>query len=311
MAFNNIISRSDVDALLPEATSNELLENLPGESAALNLFRRIPMPTNTLRFPVLSALPVAYFVGGDTGLKQTTEIAWANKFMQTEEIATIVPIPEAVLDDAGFDVWGQVRPNLETAIGRTLDAAVFFGVNKPGTWPAAIVPGAIAAGNTVARGTASQAEGGVAEDLNRLFAAIEADGFDVNGLVGQRTFRSILRGARDANGQRLLDISNESVEGVGLRYAMPGLWPTGTGSAELLAGDFTQGIIGVRSDFTYKLLDQAVITDDTGAIIFNLPQQDMVALRVVFRVAFQVANTMTWENATEASRYPFAVLTRP
>ena len=27
--------------------------------------------------PVLSALPVAYFVNGDTGLKQTTEAAWA------------------------------------------------------------------------------------------------------------------------------------------------------------------------------------------------------------------------------------------
>jgi len=29
-------------------------------------------------------------------------------------------------------------------------------------------------------------------------------------------------------------------------------------------------VVGVRQP-TYKLLDQAVITDDTGAIVFNLP----------------------------------------
>jgi hypothetical protein len=58
----------------------------------------------------------------------------------------------------------------------------------------------------------------------------------------------------------------------------------------------------------YKLLDQAVITDDTGAIVYNLPQQDMLALRVTFRAAFAVGNPITREQATEAQRYRFAVL---
>src|SRR5688500_13424786 len=120
--------------MIPEQVSRVMLENLQNESAALTLFRRVPMATNQTRMPVLSALPTAYFVSGDTGLKQTTETNWANKYLNVEELAAIVPIPESVLDDAGFDVWGSIRPLLEQAIGRALDAAVFFGTNKPASW---------------------------------------------------------------------------------------------------------------------------------------------------------------------------------
>ena len=78
-----------------------------------------------------------------------------------EEIAAIVPIPENVVDDATFDVWAEIRPMLEEAVGRALDAAVFFGTNKPASWPTAIVPAAVAAGNVYARGTNNAAAGGV------------------------------------------------------------------------------------------------------------------------------------------------------
>lgn len=308
MAYNNIISRTDIAALIPEQVSNDMLTTLANQSAALSLFPRIPVATNQTRFPVIQALPFASFINGDTGLKPTTEMAWANKYLYVEELAAIVPIPEAVLDDAGFDVWGAVRPLLEQAIGFALDAAIFFGTNKPASWPTDINTAAAAAGNTYTRGTNAAAAGGVAEDLNQLFATVEADGYDVNGLVSRRTFRARLRSARDTTGNRLLDINGnvDSVEGVPVRYSMPGLWPAGSGVVELFAGDFTQGLLGVRQDMTYKILDQAVIQDGSGAIQFNLAQQDMVAMRLVFRVAWQVSNPINYEQQTEGSRYPFA-----
>lgn len=153
MPYDNIISRTDAAALIPEDVSREIWKNVPAMSAAMTLFRQRTLARNQQRVPVLSALPTAYFVNGDTGLKQTTEVNWANKYFNVEEIACIVPIPENVLDDTDYDVWAEIRPLIEEAIGRTLDAAVFFGTNKPASWDNAIVPSAVTAGNVVARGT--------------------------------------------------------------------------------------------------------------------------------------------------------------
>lgn len=311
MAYSNVTSRTDAQALIPEDVSADIIGRMPAESAALALFRQVPMATNQQRMPVLSAMPIAYFVNGDTGLKQTTEMAWSNKYLNVEEIASILPIPEAVADDMSFDIWDTVRPFLVEAIGRTLDAAIFFGTNKPSSWPSDIVTAATAAGNNYARGTNNSAAGGLAEDLNQLEGKVEADGFDVNGFVADRRYRARFRSARDTTGQKYMDISPTEVDGQPVRYIMSGLWPTGSGAAELFAGDFKQGILGVRKDITWKLLTEAVIQDANGAIVFNLAQQDMVAMRVVFRCAWQVANPLTYDQPTEGSRYPFAVLTAP
>lgn len=283
----------------------------------MQMFRQKRMSRKQQRMPVLAALPTAYFVNGDTGLKQTTEVNWDNKYLNVEEIATICPIPEAVLDDTDFDVWGEVRPLLEEAVGRALDAAVFFGVDKPASWPDAIVPKAVAGGNTVVRGTATQAQGGIGEDFNQLMGVVEDEGYDVNGFVSKRQFKRRLRGARATDGQKIADLSANTIEGLPLAYAMRGLWPVqGTvagnpGVAEVIAGDFQQGILATRQDMTYKILDQAVIQDNTGAIIYNLAQQDMVALRLVFRCAFQVANFPTREETDTSLIYPFAALMSP
>lgn len=314
MPYNNIISRADSQALMPEEVASDIIQRLPQTSAAIALFRHVAMSRAQMRMPVMAALPVAYFVNGDTGLKQTTEASWGNKYLNVEEIAAILPIPEAVLDDASFDIWAEVRPFLAEAVGRTLDAAVFFGTNKPATWPTDIVAAATASGNVVTEGANDAAHGGVTGDVSDLFGSVEADGYDVNGLVAHRKFKGLLRQARATTGEQLadspgssgIDANTNSLYGVDVTYPLRGLWPTAAGAAVMVGGDFTQGILGIRQDLTWKVLDQAVLTDNTGVVQYNLPQQDMVALRVVARFAWQVAETPTVENV--AGAYPFAVL---
>jgi hypothetical protein len=307
LPFNNVISRTDVASRIPEDVSQAMLQTLNDSSFVLNTFTRIPVAQTQTRFPILSALPVAYWVNGDTGLKQTTEVNWSNKFLNIEELATIVPVPEAVLDDASFDIWGEVRPLIEQAIGRQLDVAVAFGTAAPASFPVALVPAAVAAGNVATSGVAAAAAGGIYGDLSGLYSLVEADGYDPDVLVGNRTLRGTFRNARSTAGEALDDAFVQQIQG-DLTFPMRGLWPTGATAAQAIALQRDQFVVGVRQDFTYKILDQAVIQDNTGAIIYNLAQQDMIAMRVTFRVGWQVANTINYDQAVEASRYPAGVL---
>jgi HK97 family phage major capsid protein len=300
--FNNIISRDDAAALIPTEVSNEVIQLAAQQSAALTLCRTVPMSSKIRTQPVLSSLPVAYFVNGDTGLKQTTEEAWAGLTLTAEEIACIVPAPEAVIDDADTDVWAQLRPGLAEAVGAALDAAVFAGTNKPTSWPTAIVPGAVAAGNVATTGNTPE-QGGVVGDLDETFDLVENDGFDVNGIAARRKLRSLLRKARDSGGQPLVDASTQQILGATISYVAEG---TFADPALAVVGDYTMAVVGVRQDLTYKVLDQAVITDDLGNIVYNLPQQDMLALRVVARFGFAIAKPVS-RNAPGGG-FPFAVL---
>lgn len=131
-------------------------------------------------------------------------------------------------------------------------------------------------------------------------------------MIANRKYRGLLRSARATTGQQLDPQAGigggDSIYGVQIQYPMRGLWPSGAGAAEMIVGDFTMGILGVRQDITYKLLDQSVIQDDTGKIIYNLSQQDMVAMRVVARFAFTIATPIQPEGSG-ATFYPFGVMT--
>lgn len=312
--YNNLTSRTDAAALIPEEVSKIMLAKATDESATLRLFRQVPVGRAQVRFPVLSALPVGYFVNGDTGLKQTTEINWTNKYLNIEEIATILPVPDNVVADVDANIWDQAMPYLVEAFYRTLDAAVFFGTNAPGTWPTNISAAALAAGNSLTGNAAATAGGGLG-DIDAAYALLDADGYDASAFVASTAWRARLRAARDSTGQKIdggrIGGDMKSVDGLPIMYPMRGLFPSGSGGVYSLVGDWSQFVVGIRQDITMKILDQAVITDNTGAIIYNLAQQDMTALRLTFRIGWQVSNVINYDQPTEGSRYPVARILLP
>lgn len=315
MAYSNIIDRTGSQALMPEEVSREIIKDVPKASAVLSLGRRLPNMTRAQRrLPVLSSLVSAYFVNGDTGLKQTTEAAWSNKYINAEEIAAIVPIPEAVLDDADYDIWGEIRPLIIEALGVVIDAAVLIGTNAPADWPDDLKTAATAASHSVDLST-QEAAGDDLYDIilgtGGLFGLVEADGYRVNGVVSGVTMEARLRSLRNANGDPIfLENMREStamrLAGRPINFMENGA--VADSDALMFAGDWNQLVYAMRQDVTYKMLDQAVIQDGAGNIIYNLAQQDMVAMRVVMRMGWQVPNPIKRLNTNESTRFPFSVL---
>lgn len=307
--YNNVITRNDVgEALIPVDVSNQILQETPAQSVVLQRARNVRMSTKSMKQPVLSTLPEAYWVNGDTGLKQTTKSSWDSVVMTAEELAALVVIPDALIDDANVPLWNEVRPLLIESIGQKVDQAALFGIDKPASWPTAVVPGAIAAGNTVADGTGRD----FASDVAALGGLIAQDGFALNGFASAPGLNWRLIGLRDDNGQPIYTPSltagtPSSLYGYALDEVTNGAWDSD--AATLLAADWSKFVVGIRQDITFKMLDQAVISDADGKVIFNAPQQDSQIMRVVFRVGFQVANPLTRLNADGATRYPAGVIT--
>jgi hypothetical protein len=233
-------------------------------------------------------------------------------FITAEELAVIVPIPEAVLDDADYDIWAEVRPRIVEAFGLAIDRAALHGTNKPSTWPDAIVGAAIAAGNSVSLG----ANGSLYQDINGengVIAKLEEKGLSVNGFVGALQLRAKLRGAVDANGQPIFRSAYSSgadgaiaydLNGTPIQFADNGALDAD--EALLLAGNFKLARYAIRQDITYKTLDQATIQDGSGNIILNLAQRDAVALRATMRLGWALPKPV--HPIAGTTYYPFAVL---
>ncbi len=312
MPFTAITDRNDVSTLIRPEYYNEIFQGVTEESAVLRVANRLPnMSAQQNNLPVLNNLPTAYFVNGDTGLKRTTEMAWVNRQIIAEDVAVIVPIPENVLADSSYDIWGQVRPKIVEAFGLVIDQAIMYGTNAPASWPQNWMAAAAGAGNTVALG----AVGDLYDDilsLGGVASLLEADGYFATGYIGAMQMRSRMRGLRDADGNLIF---KSDVQG-GTFYALDGVqvvFPR-NGSVDaaqsfLFAGDFQQVVYSIRQDMTFKILTEAVIQDAGGNIVYNLAQQDMVALRCVMRLGWQVPNPVNRLEPAAAARYPVSVLT--
>lgn len=315
MAINQI-TRNNVLALQNEQFVNEIIQALPTQSVFLRLAKQMPrMTAQQLRVPVLTGLANAYFVNGDSGKKQTTNLTWDKVYINAEEIAVMVPIPEAVLADSSYDIWAEVRPRIVEAFGKAIDKAVFFGVNKPDSWPTGIVPGAIAAGKTTtlyANATGPDIYQAIM-GVGGVLANVEEQGIGVNGHIGALQLRARLRGAVDDNKQPIFTegYSNaatgvllSSLAGVPINFPDNGCWNADT--ALLLSGDFSYARYAIRQDMTFKIFDQGTITDEDAKVALSAMEQDCVIMRCVMRLGWALPKPVNPISGT--SYYPFSIL---
>ena len=307
----NIIDRTGAESLIPETRAREIIQGTITRSAVLSQGRKLPnLSSKTHKMPVLDMLPIAYFVNGDTGNKKTTKMKWDKKIITAEEIAVIVPIPEAVLDDSEYDIWAEVRPRVEEAFGKVIDEAVLFGVNAPDSWRDDIVTTATSATSVVTLGSSDSlydkimGEGGV-------IAKVEESGFFVTGHMADISMRAKLRGLKDSTGNPIFksdmqESTRYSLDGSAMTFPNNGSFDKS--KALMISGDFSQLVYAIRQDITFKLFTEGVVQNTDGTIAYNLMQQDMVALRAVMRLGWEIPNPINSLKTDKTNRCPFAIL---
>ncbi len=304
----NIISREKAEALIREQLVNTIFQDVPKQSAVLSMMRKLPnMTSKQTKIPVLDMLPMAYWVNGDTGTKQTSQQAWDDVYLTAAELAVIVPIPEAVLDDASFDIIGETTPRIHEAMGLRADQAIAFGINRPVEWQSDIITLARQAGNNVSGGITYDSIMGT----EGLIAKVEDSGYMVNGILASMKTRAALRGLKDNDGRPLFvtDMKGSTpyaLDGSPMTFPQNGSFDQSV--AQMVAGAWNQAVYSIRQDITVKILDQGVIQDPvTKEIVYNLAQQDMIAIRVVMRLGWALPNPATRMNDGRTN-VPFAYI---
>lgn len=300
MAVSKGIDKTNVEALIETQVANEIFEGVVRESKALSMFRRLPnMTSDKTKLKVLDSLPIAYFVDESTnnGRKNLTKMAWDKKYINAAELAVIVPIKENVLNDTSIDIWAEVKPRIVEAFGKKIDNAIFNGTDKPADWRAGLIPSIVTAGTEVTEGD------NLYSDINDVMTKVEESGYNVTGLLGGVGLKGKFRMLTDTTGQ---PIKGTEIDSLPKAFLDNGAWDKT--KSVLVAGDFSQAVYAIRQDVTYKVLTEAVIQDPSdGSILYNLAQDDMVALRVVMRLGWEIPNPVNALNET-TKRFPFANL---
>lgn len=296
-----MITKKNAEALFSVDEVSDIIQGVIKESAVLKMFTQLPnMTSGAMRMRVLDGLPMAYWVGStNNGRKNLTEMAWANKYIVPEELAVIVPIKEDVLDDASIDIWAQVRPRLVEAIGKKIDQAILVGVDKPAGFRADLLTSILNAGAYVAQGS-----GTLYSAINDAMVKVEESGYNPTGIIGGVDVKGKFRMMLDTSGQ---PIKGTEIDELPKAYIDNGAWDKT--KAQMIVGDFSQAVYSIRQDITYKLLTEAVIQDPSdGTIKYNLAQEDMVALRVVMRLGWEIPNPINALQPDESVRFPFAAI---
>jgi HK97 family phage major capsid protein len=314
------VTRSDAPQGPEQVITNAILQGLPEASLVLGAGpRRVTLARAQARMPVLSVLPEAYFVNGDTGLKETTRAAWVNKFINVEELAVIVPIPDAVVEDTDLDILSAVQPLIIEALGAKIDAAVLFGVGKPLSWDLGgtdptqgLAQVCDAVGNTVTAGANEDpaSNPSVYLDLVATMRKVAEDGHPITSFMADALYEYDLLGVVDTLGRPIFTASPQVGGIAGLlgrpfRYLNNGAWDE---DYNVIAGDMRNIIVGIRRDVTWEVFREGVITDDNGRVLLNLMQQDSRALRMTMRLGVTVGNPIKRRSANMANPYPFATL---
>ena len=294
-----LISDSDIQALITPEVKNEVIEDIIKESAVLRYFTRLQnMTTSQRELKILDTLPVSYWVEGNTGFKQTTDLSWENKRIIAQELAVIVPVSINSIRDSAIDIWTTVRRLIVENMHKKIDEAIIMGKDKPPMFRASLVD------TIINSGAAINSTDDFVSDTDKAMAKVEASGFIPNAIMGSVGLRSDLRRVVDSTGQPIFASWLDGLEKI---YVDNAAWDPMR--AKYIIGDFKKCVYAIRQDIEFEIFTQGVVSDPSnGQVVYNLMQQDMIAARCTMRLGWEVPNPVNILEPDPLIRFPLAMI---
>lgn len=297
----DIIDRVGAAGEIPDKIAEQIVGTVQTASVAMALGRQIPTTTKDSRIPVLTGVPEASWLATDTSRKPVTNATWENKAIVAEEIACIVVVPDAVVEDSEWDIWDAVRPLIARAMATTIDKAVLFGLGAP----ASFGPGLVAHATTATQVIPSTSD--AAADLLGAAEAVALTEHVATGAVVRPgwQFAAARQRTHELTANPLDSPYPMSIAGMGIRVN-PTVWDSEAATA--IVADWDSVLLGTRKDITFEIFNTGVLQNTDGTIAVNLLQEDTSAMRCVMRVGHHLATPV---NASGVAGVPVAVVDAP
>ena len=300
--------------VLPIEYGREVIRGVLGRSKALELGRRLPdMVGKTYKLNVFSNLPVSGWVknqatpvGAPDEIKNkpVSQLAWTGVDLVAEEIAVLIPISINTIKDLSnwIDLLPYVSEQVEGAFQEVIDGTAFFGINSPYANFSGILAGATNAGAVVNW----DGEAGLSfyNAINDAMEYVENSGYVPTAILGGPALNSAFRKTITALG--ILAGDQGEIGALPRHVDLTGGFDQS--SAFAIVGDFRYFVYAFREEMEARVLEEATIVDPTtGSTLYNLAQQDMIAVRFTMRLGMALPNPVNRVNSTD-KRYPFAVI---
>lgn len=292
---------------LPTEISQEVMQTARGQSAIMQLARRITLPGRGLSIPTITSDPEAEWIA-ETDAKPVKQPGVGMKIMQGYKLAVILPFSNEFRRDLA-GLYDNIVARLPGALAAKFDKTVIGAVAAPGGNFQTLA--AATAQSIVPSQSASTYDGLVAADVD-----ISENGGLLSGFALSPAARGILLSAVDKQDRPLF--INSVAEGAIPRilgvptYYGRGLYKAGSAAGDSsagspaivgIAGDWTQAMYGLVTEVGITFSDQATLTytdelDQTVTV--NLWQRNMFAVRAEVEMGF-AANVNCFNLLTGAT----------
>lgn len=276
MALGDNLLKDQLSGVVPTDIATTMVEEILHGSCVLPLANVHQMKAPKETFNVWADKPGAYFVNEGEAIPVTTA-KMIHPTMEAKKMAVLLTITKEKLNDTVIDVFSELRPQIVEAIYRTLDDEILNGTK--GVFGKNILGVINTNSAKVVKGTNSTID----LDVSDAMAVVEAKDYEPNGFLAPVSMKNTLRKLRDANGNQLMapGVGGSEFYGLPIEFASNGALKDE--KANVIVADWNKLLVGILQDMEFSVSTDATIVDGDNTL--NLFQQDLVALKVTFRVA--------------------------